>query len=175
NPLASPDIIGISSGASAAGVFAIVVLSLDGLAVSAFAIVAGLGIALLFYVLSFKGGVAGTRLILVGIGMSAMLHSVTSYVLSIAAAWDLQEANRWLSGSVNGASWTQALPVLVAFAVFGALLLGRSRELETLRLGDDTAAALGVRVAQTRVIVIVAATGMIAFATAAAGPIAFVA
>jgi len=175
NPLASPDIIGISSGASAAAVFAIVVLSLDGLAVSAFAIVAGLGIALLIYVLSFKGGVAGTRLILVGIGMSAMLHSVTSYVLSIAAAWDLQEANRWLSGSVNGASWTQTLPVFVAFAVFGALLLGRSRELETLRLGDDTAAALGVRVAQTRVIVIVAATGMIAFATAAAGPIAFVA
>lgn len=175
NPLASPDIIGISSGASAAAVFAIVVLSLDGLAVSGFAIAAGMGIALVIYLLSFKGGVSGTRLILVGIGVSAILDSVISYVLSIAAQWDLQEANRWLTGSVNGASWGQALPVLIAFAVFGALLLSRSRALETLRLGDDTAAALGVRVAETRVVVIVAAVGMIAFATAAAGPIAFVA
>src|SRR5690606_25682354 len=105
-------------------------------------------------------GVSGTRLILVGIGVSAILDSVISYVLSIAAQWDLQEANRWLTGSVNGASWGQALPVLIAFAVFGALLLSRSRALETLRLGDDTAAALGVRVAETRVVVIVAAVGM---------------
>lgn len=68
NPLASPDIIGISAGSSAAAVFAIVYLSLDGIGVSVFAIVAGLGIAVLIYLLSFKGGVSGTRLILIGMG-----------------------------------------------------------------------------------------------------------
>jgi len=175
NPLASPDIIGISSGASAAAVFAIVVLSLDGPIVSILAVAAGLGVALLVYGLSFRNGVAGTRLILVGIGVSAMLESMVAYVLARAPAWNLQEAMRWLVGSVNGAQLGQALPLLAGLAVFGGLLLSRARDLEALRLGDDTAAALGVDVARTRVLVVVAAVGLIALATAVAGPIAFVA
>jgi iron complex transport system permease protein len=175
NPLASPDIIGISSAASAAAVFAIVVLSLNGPIVSIFAVVAGLAIALLVYALSFRNGVAGTRLILVGIGVSAMLESFIAYTLSTAPAWNLQEAMRWLTGSVNGAQIGQALPLLLSLIVFGGLLLSRARDLEALRLGDDTAAALGIRVGRTRIIVIIAAVGVIACATAVAGPIAFVA
>lgn len=175
NPLASPDIIGISSGASAAAVFAIVVLSLKGPVVSIVAVIAGLGVALLVYGLSFRNGVAGTRLILVGIGVSAMLESVIAYILSQAPAWSLQEAIRWLTGSVNGAQLGQAAPLLLALVVFGGLLLSRARDLEVLRLGDDTAAALGVGVSRTRILIIVAAVGMIASATAVTGPIAFVA
>ncbi|MGK9052540.1 FecCD family ABC transporter permease [Neorhizobium petrolearium] len=175
NPLASPDIIGISWGASAAAVFAIVVLSMKGPVVSIFAVVAGLAVALLVYGLSSKNGVAGTRLILVGIGVSAMLESFIAYILSQAPAWNLQEAIRWLTGSVNGAQLSQAVPLLLALAVFGGLLLSRARDLEALRLGEDTAAALGVRVSATRVIIIVAAVGMIASATAVTGPVAFVA
>ncbi|WP_247997737.1 FecCD family ABC transporter permease [Brucella tritici] len=175
NSLASPDIIGISSGASAAAVFAIIVLSLSGPIVSIFAVVAGLAVALTVYGLSFRNGVAGTRLILVGIGVSAMLESVIAYILSNAPAWSLQEAMRWLTGSVNGARLDQMLPLLVALIVFGGLLLSRSRDLEALRLGDDSAAALGTNVGRTRIIIIIAAVGMIAFATAVSGPIAFVA
>jgi iron complex transport system permease protein len=175
NPLASPDIIGISAGASAAAAFAIVTLSLDDAQVSAFAIVAGLVVALVVYGLSYRGGVAGTRLILIGIGVAAMLESLTTWVLSGAAQWDLQEATRWLTGSLNGASWPQVIPVLIALAVLGPVLLARSRDLSTTQLGDDTAAALGVRVNVTRLVVIVTAVGLISFATAAAGPIAFVA
>ena len=175
NPLASPDIIGISSGASAAAAFAIVTLSLGATEVSVFAIVVGLAVALLIYLLSYRSGVAGTRLILIGIGVAAMLDSVTAYVLSQAAQWDLQEAMRWLTGSLNGTSWPQVLPVLAAVAVLSPVLLGQGRNLAVTQLGDDTASALGVRVDRTRLIVIVAAVGLIAFATAAAGPIAFVA
>ncbi|EEQ92968.1 Achromobactin transport system permease protein cbrC [Brucella intermedia LMG 3301] len=175
NSLASPDIIGISSGASAAAVFAIVVLSLNGPIVSIFAVVAGLAVALAVYGLSFRNGVAGTRLILVGIGVSAMLESVIAYILSNAPAWSLQEAMRWLTGSVNGARLDQMFPLLVALVVFGGLLLSRSRDLEALRLGDDSAAALGTNVGRTRIVIIIAAVGMIAFATAVSGPIAFVA
>ncbi|KQQ54258.1 ABC transporter permease [Rhizobium sp. Leaf311] len=175
NPLASPDIIGISSGASAAAVFAIVVLSLKGPIVSVFAVVAGLGVALTVYGLSSRNGVAGTRLILVGIGVSAMLESIIAYILSTAPAWNLQEAMRWLTGSVNGAQLSQAAPLLLSLVIFGGLLLSRQRDLEALRLGDEMAAALGVRVGTTRILVIVAAVGMIAFATAVTGPIAFVA
>lgn len=175
NPLASPDIIGITSGAGAAAVFAIVVLSMSGPMVSVVAIVAGLGVALLVYGLSFRNGVAGTRLILVGIGVSAMLQSVIAYILQSAPAWSLQEAMRWLTGSVNGAQLDQALPLLLALLFFGGLLISRSQDLEALRLGDDMAAALGTLVSQTRMLVIVAAVGLIASATAATGPIAFVA
>ncbi|WP_017586077.1 FecCD family ABC transporter permease [Nocardiopsis ganjiahuensis] len=175
NPLASPDIIGISAGASAAATFAIVVLSLDGAGVSVFAIAAGLGVALVIYALSYKGGVSGTRLILIGIGVAAMLDSITSYILDRAATWDFQEAMRWLTGSLNGASWNATLPVVVALAVLAPMLLGLSGNLSALQLGDDTASALGVRVDRTRLLAVVGAVGLIAFATAAAGPIAFVA
>ncbi len=175
NPLASPDIIGITAGAGAAASFAIIVLSLSDAEVSAFAIATGLGVALLIYLLSFRRGVLGTRLILIGIGVGAMLDAFTAYVLSRAGEWDLQLAMRWLSGSLNGATWRDALTVLVAIVVLVPILLLQSRGLGTMRLGDDTAAALGVRVERTRVILIVGAVGLIAFGTAAAGPIAFVA
>src|SRR5699024_3574945 len=117
NPLASPDIIGISSGASAAAAFGIVILGLSGPAVSLLAIVAGLLVALVIYLLSYRGGVVGTRLILVGIGIAAMLTSLTDWVLSKAGQWDLQEALRWLTGSLNNTSWEQVLPVLAALVV----------------------------------------------------------
>lgn len=175
NPLASPDIVGITSGASAAAVFAIVVLGMKGPSVSILAVAAGLGVAVLVYGLSFRNGVAGTRLILVGIAVSAMLESVIAYILSTAPSWTLQEAMRWLTGSVNGAQLSQTLPLLLSLIIFGGLLLSRARDLDALRMGDDMAAALGVRVSATRMIVIVSAVGIIASATAVTGPIAFVA
>ncbi|WP_114854628.1 iron chelate uptake ABC transporter family permease subunit [Brachybacterium sp. YJGR34] len=175
NPLASPDIIGISSGASAAAAFGIVILGWSGAAVSLLAIVAGLVVAVLIYLLSYRRGVAGTRLILVGIGVAAMLQSLTDWVLSRAGQWDLQEALRWLTGSLNNTSWDQVLPVLGAMVVLVPVLLSRSRDLRATQLGDDAARALGVRVDRTRLIVVVAAVGLVAFATAACGPIAFVA
>ncbi|MFJ2516042.1 FecCD family ABC transporter permease [Streptomyces griseoviridis] len=175
NPLASPDVIGISSGASAAAALAIVTLSLGESEVTVLAIAAALGVALLVYTLAFRDGVAGTRLILIGIGISALLDSVTSYVLSQAGEWDLQEAMRWLTGSLNGTSWRETVPAVCAVVVLSPVLLARARDLTALQLGDDTASALGVRVERTRITVIVAAVGLIAFATAAAGPIAFVA
>ncbi|WP_307868597.1 FecCD family ABC transporter permease [Umezawaea beigongshangensis] len=174
NPLASPDLIGVSAGASAAAAFAIVTLSLSGAAVEAFAIVAGLGVALLIYLLSYRGGVVGTRLILIGIGIAAMLESAINWVLSGAGQWDLQQALRWLTGSLNGVAWTDVVPVLCAVVVLGPLLLAQTRRLATMQLGDDAAAALGVRIDLTRVVVIVCAVGLISFATAATGPIAFV-
>lgn len=175
NPLASPDIIGITAGASTAATFAIVFLSLSGTAVSVVAIVAGLGVAAVVYLLSFKDGVAGTRLILIGIGIAAMLESATAYILDRAPEWDFQEAMRWLTGSLNAAGWADVVPVAAAICVLGPFLLAQMRNLEIGRLGDDAASALGVRVERMRVVVVVAAVGLIAFATAATGPIAFVA
>ncbi|WP_349921279.1 FecCD family ABC transporter permease [Aeromonas veronii] len=175
NPLASPDIVGVSSGASAAAVFAIVVLKMDGSSIALFSIAAGLAVALSVYGLSYCNGVAGTRLILIGIGVSAMIESFIAYLLSQANSWDLQEAMRWLAGSVNSVQLHQALPLLCSLAVFGGLLLHRGKDIEALRLGEDTAAALGVNIGLTRLVVMICAVGLIAVATAVTGPIAFVA
>ncbi len=175
NPLASPDIIGISSGASAAAVIGIVVLSLDESTVSLVAVTAALSTAVLIYVLSFKDGVVGTRLILIGIGIAAMLDSVVAYVIVRAAQWDLQAAMRWLTGSLNGATWEQVVPLAIAFFVFAPVLLALAGNLSLMQQGDDSATALGVRVERTRILTILAAVALISFATAAAGPIAFVA
>ena len=175
NPLASPDIIGISTGASTAAAFAIVTLGLSGSAVSAFAIVAGLGVALAVYLLAYRDGVSGIRLILIGIGIAAMLDSATSYVLSTAGQWDLQEALRWLTGSLNGVRWPETGILLITMLVLVPVLFAAAKDLTMLQLGEDTAAALGVRVDRTRLIVVIAAVGLIAFATAATGPIAFLA
>lgn len=175
NPLASPDIIGIASGASAAAVFAIVVLSLSETTVSLFALGGAVVTAAAIYLLSNKGGFAGTRLILIGIGVAAMLDSLVAYVLSRAAAWDLQSAMRWLTGSLNGATWEVVAPLAIAAALLVPLLLAQGRGLGMLQLGDDQASALGVHVPRTRILLILAAVAILAFATAATGPIAFVA
>jgi iron complex transport system permease protein len=175
NPLASPDIIGISEGAGAAAVVGIVVLSLNGPVVSLLALGGALVTAGVIYLLSIKNGFAGTRLILIGIGVAAMLQSVVSYLLSRAASWDIQTAMQWLTGSLNNASWDRVPALAIAVAIIVPLLLVQGRSLGTLQLGDDSASGLGVRVNATRLLFIFGAVALLAFATAATGPIAFVA
>ncbi len=176
NPLASPDIIGISSGASAAAVFGIVVLALDETAVSLLALGGALLTAAAIYLLSNRGGFAGTRLILIGIGVAAMLDSVDH----------LRAVEGRGLGSADGDAVAHRQPQRRDLAgrapprhrVRGArarCCCRRGRALDMLRLGDDTAASLGVNVRRTRVVLIVAAVALLAFATAATGPIAFVA
>ncbi|MGT2425804.1 FecCD family ABC transporter permease [Amnibacterium kyonggiense] len=175
NPLAAPDVIGISSGAGAAAVVCVVLLGLDQAATSLVATAGALLTAGVIALLAHRDGIAGTRLILIGIGVSAMLDSVVSSVLLHAASWDVQTAMRWLTGSLNGATWEQSAPLALALLVAAPALASQERSLRLLQLGDDAAAGLGVRVGRTRAVVILAAVLLIAFATAATGPIAFVA
>ncbi|WP_396652718.1 FecCD family ABC transporter permease [Microbacterium sp. AK031] len=175
NPLASPDIIGITEGASAAAVVGIVVLGMSGPAVSVMALGGALITAIAIYLLSNRGGFSGIRLILIGIGVAAMLQSVVSYVLSRAADWDIQMAMRWITGSLNNAAWDDVIPLVIASVVILPFLLSQARALGMLQLGDDSASGLGVRVTVTRLMFIIGAVVLLAFATAGTGPIAFVA
>lgn len=175
NPLASPDIIGITNGANVAALFLILVVGASGLAVSLAAVAAGVGTAFCIYLLAARGAVVGTRLILIGIGIAAMLNSATWYLLINANQWDLAAAMRWLTGSLNLAAWEDVALLAVAFAVLAPIVLALGRSLGLLRLGDDAAAGLGVPVERTRRLLVVSAVGLAAFATAATGPIAFVA
>ena len=175
NPLASPDILGITWGASAAAVFGIVILGVSDTGVSLLAMAGAIVTALAIYLFANRRGFAGARLIPIGIGVAALMQSAVSYVLSRASNWELSTAMQWLAGSLNGATWDAVLPLTIASAVLIPLVLLNARGLGALRLGDDAAASLGVRVTATRLILIVAAVALLAFATAASGPIAFVA
>ncbi|MDR2606030.1 MAG: iron chelate uptake ABC transporter family permease subunit [Oscillospiraceae bacterium] len=175
NPLASPDIIGVSSGASAAAVFCILVLRLSGALVSLTAVTAGILTAALIYLLSRSGEFAGGRLILIGIGVGTMLNAVVSYLLLRASQYDIPAAFRWLSGSLNGTRLIDLPPLIIAVAVFFPPLLYLGRSLRALELGDNTALALGVSVNRVRLILIVCAVALVAFPTSVTGPIAFVA
>ncbi|MFS0883786.1 FecCD family ABC transporter permease [Aeromicrobium sp. 179-A 4D2 NHS] len=175
NPLASPDIIGITNGANAAALFAIVVLGASGAIVSLFAVVAGVATAVLIYGLASTGKAVGSRLILVGIGIAAMLHSVTAYLLVYANELDLQRAMRWLNGSLNLAAWDDVALIGVPFVVLAPALLLLGSRLALLRLGEDLASGLGVPVETTRRLLVLVSVTLASFATAATGPILFVA
>lgn len=175
NPLASPDIVGVSAGASTAAVVGTVVLGLGETGVSLMALTGALLTAFGIYWLASRHGFSAARLILIGIGMAAVLNAITSYLLSQAAAWDLQSAMQWLTGSLNSSSWDRAAALIVVFCLAGTPLLLRERNLGVLRLGDDAAGSLGVNPNRERILLMAAAVTLLAFATAAAGPISFVA
>ncbi len=175
NPLASPDIIGITSGSSVAAVFCILVLNLSGSVVSVAAVVSGLLVAVVIYFLSKGGSFSGGRLILIGIGVQAMLNAVISFLLLRASQYDVPGALRWLSGTINGIRTSQLKGLFIAVIIFGLLIILLGRHLKILELGEQSAISLGVRTDLTRVLLIISAVFLIAFATAVTGPIAFVA
>lgn len=175
NELASPDIIGISSAASASGVIALVWWGTSQTMASAIALASTLAVAAVIYLLAHRGGFAGSRLILIGIGVGAMLNSVVTFVVSRAAAWDLNTAARWVSGSLNTMSFERGLPLLLTAMICVPALAMLSHQLTVMGVGDDLATALGLRLRLIRALCISGAVALLAVATAATGPIAFVA
>lgn len=175
NPLASPDIIGVTSGASVAAVFGILILKLDYGIVAVMAVFSGLLVSALIYFLSHKNGFSNTRLILTGIGMQAFLNSIISWMLLKASEYDVASALRWLSGSLNGVKMDTmpALAAVVFTAGLGILLL--SRHLLILQLGEAHAVTLGIPVSITRLLLILLALVLTAFAASVTGSIASVA
>jgi iron complex transport system permease protein len=181
NPLASPDVIGISYGASAGAVTAIVIFGASGAAVSGAALGGAIAVAALIYGISRSGSLggggsaAGNRLILAGVGIAAALHAMVNFLMTRADIRTAADVLVWLNGSLNSASWDRAgvlALALLALIPAAALLAGPLRILE---LGDDAAAGLGIRVGRTRLGVVMTAVALAAVATAAAGPVAFVA
>ncbi|MEO3756599.1 iron chelate uptake ABC transporter family permease subunit [Streptomyces sp. B6B3] len=175
NPLGSPDIIGFTHGSAAGALTVIVLFTGSSAAVAAGALVGGLTTGIAVYLLAWRRGVHGYRLVLVGIGAAAMLNAVIGYLLTRANIVDAARAVLWLTGSLNGRDWEHVWPLLCACVVLIPVILSQARPLRMLEMGDDAASALGVRVERTRLVLVLAGVLLTASATAAAGPIAFVA
>ena len=182
NPLASPDIIGISYGASAAAVTAIVVFGASGAVISGAALGGALGVAAIIYAISrttgsggSRGNAAGNRLILAGVGIAAALHAVVNFLMTRADIRTAADALVWLNGSLNSANWERTGVLSVALLILVPAVVVLAGPLRMLELGDDAAAGLGTKVNPTRLGLVLTAVGLAAVATAAAGPVAFVA
>lgn len=174
NPLGSPDVIGFGQGSTVGALVVIILFQGSALAAAAGAVVGGLVTALAIYLLAWKRGVHGYRLVLVGIGAAAMLTSVIHYLLTKGQLVDATRAVVWMTGSLDGRDWDQFWPLFGVSCVLLPLILGHGRALRMLEMGDDAAYALGVKVERTRIVLMGAAVLLVAVATAAAGPIVFV-
>lgn len=175
NPLGSPDVLGLGQGSTVGALLVIVLFQGDQAAVAAGALAGGLLTGAAIYLLAWRKGVHGNRFVLVGIATSAILVSVIGYLLTKANLTDAARATLWMVGSLNGRDWSQVWPLLCVCAVLVPVLLGQGRGLRMLEMGEDAATALGVRVERTRLTALTCAVLLAAGATAAAGPIAFVA
>ncbi|MER5325262.1 FecCD family ABC transporter permease [Streptosporangium roseum] len=175
NPLGSPDMIGLTEGAGTAVVAGIVLGWDGGLGTQTLGLLGALATALLVYMLAWRRGTTGYRIILVGIGVAWVCTSATDYLVARGGRFQAQAALGWLVGNLNGRTWEQAVPLaaVMALLVPAALVLGRL--MRTLQLGDDIASGLGTRVQPVRLALLLTGVGLVAFGTAAAGPVAFVA
>ncbi|WP_127480300.1 FecCD family ABC transporter permease [Nocardioides pantholopis] len=175
NPLASPDIIGISQGASAAAVAAILAGGLSGTWVSLSALGGGAAVGLLLYAVAWRGGMTGNRFVLAGIGVAYVCTSAIGYFLTRSDVKEAQTALRWMTGSLAQADWQLVRTLAVAVVVLVPLVALVARSLGLLLLGDEQAGSLGVRPELARGVVVALGVALAAVATAAAGPVAFVA
>lgn len=175
NSLGSPDIIGINSGAYTGALAVLATIGAGYYAVAAGALLGGLLTAVVVYLLSYRNGVAGYRLIVVGIAVSAVLSSVNQWIVIKLDFHTAVTASVWQQGTLNGLSWTQVVPMSVCLVVLTAALAAMGPRLPVLQMGDDAAGALGVRPEPARLGYLVIGVGLVALACAAAGPITFVA
>jgi len=175
NPLGSPDVIGFSSGSYTGALIVILVTGGGYYAVAAGALVGGVVTALVVFVLAYRRGVQGFRLIIVGIGVSALLAASNTYLMLRATVEEQLTAGVWGSGSLNGLSMAELVPVALVMLVLVPAVLTLSPALRVLELGDDAAGSLGSRPTSIRLAAIVLGVALVALVTAAAGPIAFIA
>lgn len=175
NPLGSPDVVGFDAGAYTGAILAITFAGGGWLVLAGSAIAGGLLTAIVVYALTWRNGIQGFQLIVVGIGVSAMLTSANHWILIKSTLSTAMAANTWGMGSLARINSQQLLPVLwIAIPVIvGALFL--SRPLRMMEMGDARARALGIRVEPARLALMALAIVATALVTAIAGPIPFVA
>lgn len=175
NPLASPDIIGVTQGAGLAVAAGFALGWHESIGISSLALVGALAVAVLIYLLAWKRGTTGYRIILVGVGIGWICTSTIDYLVLRTSTLHAQGAVGWMVGNLNNRNADHVIPLAVALAVLLPVVLLLSRWLRLLQLGDDVAIGLGTPVQRARGGLMVTAVGLVAFGTAAAGPIAFVA
>ncbi|GGX65231.1 Fe(3+)-hydroxamate ABC transporter permease FhuB [Streptomyces hiroshimensis] len=173
NRLATPELLGVNDGATAAVLLS---ATLSGTFGAWWAGPLG-ALAAVLVVTAVSGGLGqrGYRVLVVGLAMSALASAVTQVVLSRRSLNSASSLYVWTSGSLNGRSYSVAVPVLIGLAVLVPLALVVARHLNVLRFDDSTAASLGVAPGRVRLVCMLLAVGLAGLAVGICGPVGFVA
>ena len=177
NSLASPYILGISSGASTGAVISIVLGSFWGVSFSPGigAFIFGTFTAFLVFYLAGNGGYSSTKLVLIGVAVSSLFSGVTTFLVTTAKnESQLRGAMFWISGSLAGARWENLMTLFLVLLISTILVIIRYRELNILIAGDELAETLGVDVRRLRFFIVVISTFLTGFIVSATGVIGFV-
>ncbi|MDG5499596.1 iron ABC transporter permease [Marinobacter sp. BGYM27] len=176
NPLASPDVIGITSGASAAAVF---LLTIGGAAqgsplIPVVAIAGAFAVALTILTVAWIKHATPGQLILVGIGIASAMGALITLMIVTSPDTTAMNAYLWLTGSLYAAQWGDVLGLLPWVAVFLPLALSRARHLDIMAMGDDMATSLGSALNLNRLVLLLAAVALAGSAVAFAGGLSFI-
>lgn len=176
NPLASPDVIGITSGAALAAVLFLVLLSTTfsihwlpfaamlGALVSALAVVS----------LTWKNGISPSRMVLVGIGLAATMGAGTTLLIVISDDSAAMTAYVWLTGSLYSAQWQDVQGLLPWLLVTIPISLCFARHADAMALGDGVAEGIGVPILRSRLMLLTCSVALAGAAVAFAGGLSFV-
>ncbi|MEU2869414.1 iron chelate uptake ABC transporter family permease subunit [Streptomyces olivoreticuli] len=175
NPLASPDIIGVTQGASALTVGALTFGVTSYAYLPYLSVAGGLLAATLVYVFAWRGGLHATRFVLIGIGFAVALRSVTNLFMTKGDYLVAQQAKVWMTGSLADRGWDEAVPVAWALLLLVPFVCWAARAQRTVSMDDDTATALGIRLGRVRLGLGLLGVVLASIATGAAGPVDFVA
>jgi iron complex transport system permease protein len=175
NPLASPDIIGLTTGSATGALVVVLWLGDKTLNLPLGALGGGLATVALVYLFSLQPGMRGQRLVLIGLAIAAMLASVNDFLLTRAELDQALAAKMWLHGSLQGAGWLQAQRLGLGCAVLLPLAWLLGPRLRMLEMGDELATSLGLHVGRSHAYLTLVAVGLTALAIACAGPIGFIA
>ncbi|WP_337182656.1 iron ABC transporter permease [Shinella sp.] len=176
NPLAEPGILGINAGAALAAMIVIAALRDAPAHLLPWASFAGAsGMAAAIYMLSHRnGGTTSLRIILIGIGLSALAGAATTLLTAFGDISDVQRAMIWLAGSVYSADWEGVQMLALWLVAPMAMTMLSGRQLDLIRFGDNMAQSLGQRVGLVRALMMLLCTLLSGAAIAAAGLIGFV-
>lgn len=175
NPLAAPDIVGVNAGAGLAAVTLIVVFpSVPSMLLPLAAFVGAFAVAMLLYLLAWRGSSSPLRLILIGVGLGAIATALTTTMIVFGEIIEVSKALVWLTGSVYGRTWEHIYLLLPWLVVFVPLSFVLSRNLNTLNFGEEVARGLGSRIEIERGVLLLCSVALAAAAVATAGTIGFV-
>ena len=175
NPLASPDLLGISGGSGAAAVFGMLILGIGGPLLALFAFAGGALVAAFLLLAGHHRNDGGYRLVLAGVGVAFLCTSVTGYLMVRAKLELAQNALVWLTGSLASSPWWNVAVIAVVALVCAPVVVLCARWLPIAQMGPETASSLGVRPGMVRIVTVLTAVLLTAATCAFVGPISFIA
>ncbi|QGQ45865.1 FecCD family ABC transporter permease [Metabacillus sediminilitoris] len=176
NPLASPDVIGVTGGASVCAVLFLTYFS-DALGVQwtpIFAVIGAIMTFFIIYLFSLHPSITANRIVLIGIGLATLANAVVMYILVTSASFSSEQAYLWLTGSLYGVNWLQTISILVSFVVLFFIIMWLKRKFELYSYGDSVAEQLGLNLRRFRIIFLFFSALLCGLSVSIAGGIGFI-